>query len=273
MRPVHHVDQHAGQCPHGQVRADEQRHSAHTATGRASDAGRGGARQHHRRHHRCPQGDEEAEQAEQHRACPCPSRSSARPRPPSTRQPARASPPAWPPRHRRGNRRRSGQYAGGRPWRPASLVPGAGGPGASGTATARLPGVPRVIHRRLHRHRRRRRATATMRTAGSGNSPWASPPTAPAAQAPVRSGSFPGAPQCLVATVVDEVGAEHLVAVAEERVRAVPLSHAEVRVELVEHRVPGHRPAHPRLQPRDVGLRRARGIGEGGVQCVQVRDV
>src|SRR6266851_7569159 len=36
----------------------------------------------------------------------------------------------------------------------------------------------------------------------------------------------PGAPHCLVAAIVDEVGAEHAVAVADERVRAVPFVHA-----------------------------------------------
>src|SRR5215471_1394356 len=83
----------------------------------------------------------------------------------------------------------------------------------------------------------------------------------------------PGAAECLVATAVDEVGAEHLVAVAEERVRAVPLVHAEVGVEVVGHRVPGMRPAHLRLQAGDVSLRRPRGVGERGVPGVQVRDV
>src|SRR5258705_8934141 len=57
----------------------------------------------------------------------------------------------------------------------------------------------------------------------------------------------PGAPHLLVAAVVDEVGAEHLVAIADERVRAVPLVHAEVRVEAVGDGVPGYLPAHARL--------------------------
>src|SRR5712692_12127498 len=65
----------------------------------------------------------------------------------------------------------------------------------------------------------------------------------------------PGAPERLVAAVVDEVGTEHPVAVAEERVRAVPLVYPEVGVPLVGDGVPGHRPAHPRLQARDVLLR------------------
>src|SRR4029453_9862080 len=57
----------------------------------------------------------------------------------------------------------------------------------------------------------------------------------------------PGASPPLVTAGVDEGGAEHAVAVADERVRPVPLVDAEVRVELVGHRVPGHLPAHPRL--------------------------
>src|SRR5207245_7626937 len=80
----------------------------------------------------------------------------------------------------------------------------------------------------------------------------------------------PGAPHRLVAAVVDEVGAEHAVAVADERVRAVPLVHAEVGVEVVRDGVPWHLPAHPRLQALDVRLRRARDKGESGVAGVQM---
>src|SRR5215213_412593 len=69
----------------------------------------------------------------------------------------------------------------------------------------------------------------------------------------------PGAAHRLVAAAVDEVGAVHLIAVADERVRAVPLADAEIRVEVAGDRVPGDVPAHPRLQPRDVLLRAARG--------------
>src|SRR5258708_4857704 len=58
-----------------------------------------------------------------------------------------------------------------------------------------------------------------------------------------------------VAAAVDEVGAENLLAVAEEHVVAVPLIDPEVRVEAVGDGVPGHLPAHPRLQARDVRLR------------------
>src|SRR5512132_938085 len=40
----------------------------------------------------------------------------------------------------------------------------------------------------------------------------------------------PGAAHVLIAAAVDEVGAEDVVAVADERVGAVPLGHAEVSV-------------------------------------------
>ena len=67
----------------------------------------------------------------------------------------------------------------------------------------------------------------------------------------------PSGPHHLVAAAVDEVCAEHPLAVAEEHVVAVPFIDAEVRVEAVGDGVPGHLPAHPRLQARDVRLRRA----------------
>src|SRR3981081_1153481 len=54
----------------------------------------------------------------------------------------------------------------------------------------------------------------------------------------------PGAPHRLVATVVDEVGAEHAVVVADERVRAVPLVHAEVGVDGARYGLHGDLPAH-----------------------------
>src|SRR5580692_6386239 len=57
----------------------------------------------------------------------------------------------------------------------------------------------------------------------------------------------PDGPHCLVATVVDEVCAEHPLAVAKEYVVAVPLVDAEVHIEAVGHGVPGHLPAHPRF--------------------------
>src|SRR5882762_615802 len=71
----------------------------------------------------------------------------------------------------------------------------------------------------------------------------------------------PGIYKRLVAAVVDEVGAEHAVASligrADERVGAVPLVAAEVSVEVVGDGVPRDvLPAHPRLDPLDVGLRR-----------------
>src|SRR5712671_7638124 len=83
----------------------------------------------------------------------------------------------------------------------------------------------------------------------------------------------PGAAHCLVAAVVDEVGAKYTLGVAEERVRAVPLVHAEVGVEAVRDGVPRHLPAHPRLHACDVSLRRARGKREGGVAGVQMGEV
>src|SRR5207247_3428123 len=50
----------------------------------------------------------------------------------------------------------------------------------------------------------------------------------------------PGIAHLLVAAVVDEVRAEYAVAVAYERVRSVPLVHAEVFVEVVRYGVPRH---------------------------------
>src|SRR5258708_4684361 len=58
----------------------------------------------------------------------------------------------------------------------------------------------------------------------------------------------PGGPHRFIAAVVDEVCAEHSVAVAEEHVVAVPFIHAQVLVEAVDDGVPGHLPAHPCLQ-------------------------
>jgi hypothetical protein len=66
---------------------------------------------------------------------------------------------------------------------------------------------------------------------------------------------------------------KHALAVAEEHVMAVPLIHAEVDVEAVGDGVPGHLPAHPRLQARDVRLRCARGVCECGVAGIQVGEV
>src|SRR5947199_3168149 len=48
----------------------------------------------------------------------------------------------------------------------------------------------------------------------------------------------PGVPHLLVAAVVDEVGAEHAVAVADEGVGTVPLVYAEVLIEVVRDGVP-----------------------------------
>src|SRR4051794_8007629 len=83
----------------------------------------------------------------------------------------------------------------------------------------------------------------------------------------------PGRAHVLVAAVVDEVGPEDVVAVAQERVRAVPLIDVVVLVEIVGERVPGDVPAHPLLPASDVGLRRARDECECGVAGVQVRGV
>src|SRR6266542_4318267 len=84
----------------------------------------------------------------------------------------------------------------------------------------------------------------------------------------------PGAPHLLVAAIVDEVGPEHAVAIANERVGAVPLVHAEVFVELVRQRVPRDvLPAHPRLQAFDVRLRSARREHQRGIAGVQMCGV
>src|SRR6202790_594167 len=83
----------------------------------------------------------------------------------------------------------------------------------------------------------------------------------------------PGGTHRLVAAAVDEVGAEHALAVADERVVAVPFIHPEVGVEAVGDGDPRDFPAHPRPQARDVGLRCTRGIYEGRVARVQVREM
>src|SRR5438067_12408585 len=65
----------------------------------------------------------------------------------------------------------------------------------------------------------------------------------------------PGVSHLLVAAVVDEVGAEQAVAVADERVRAMPLVHAAVGVEHLSHGVPGDQlPTPQRLHALDVSL-------------------
>ena len=67
-------------------------------------------------------------------------------------------------------------------------------------------------------------------------------------------------PYRLVAAGVGEVRAEHVVVLTDECVRAVPLVHAEICVEIVGQRVPGDEvPAHPRFHALDVHLRCARG--------------
>src|ERR687895_2366481 len=84
----------------------------------------------------------------------------------------------------------------------------------------------------------------------------------------------PGGAHRLVAALVDEVGAEDLVALADEGVGSVPLVHAEVLVEVVPDRVPGDLlPGHLRLPALYLRLRRARDEGERGVAGVQMGEV
>src|SRR5689334_9962156 len=54
----------------------------------------------------------------------------------------------------------------------------------------------------------------------------------------------PRGPHGLVASIVNEVGAEHLVAIADEHVMAVPFIDAEIGVKAVRDRIPGYLPAH-----------------------------
>src|SRR5262249_39452725 len=84
----------------------------------------------------------------------------------------------------------------------------------------------------------------------------------------------PGGAQRLVAARVDEIGAEHLSAVADERIMSVPLVDPEVFVPIIGDRVPGNvLPSHPLLQALDLRLRSARGVGEGRVAGVEVGEV
>src|SRR5262249_37045770 len=82
----------------------------------------------------------------------------------------------------------------------------------------------------------------------------------------------PGVHKHLVAPAVDEVGAEHAVAVPDERVGAVPVLDAEILVEVVGHAVPRVAPAHFRLHPLEFWLRCTRGIDERGVARVEVGE-
>src|SRR5690242_7763374 len=52
----------------------------------------------------------------------------------------------------------------------------------------------------------------------------------------------------LITAAVDKVCAEHALAIPEEHVVAVPFVDAEIRVEAVCDGIPGHFPAHVRLQ-------------------------
>src|SRR5215813_5928052 len=67
----------------------------------------------------------------------------------------------------------------------------------------------------------------------------------------------PNGPHRLVATAVDEISAEYFVTIANERVMAMPLVHAEVFVEAIGDGVPRHLPTHAYLHALDVRLRRA----------------
>src|SRR5207248_352805 len=81
----------------------------------------------------------------------------------------------------------------------------------------------------------------------------------------------PSAAHLFIAAIVDDVGAKHTVAVADECIRAMPFIHAEVLVEFVRYGVPRNElPAHPRLQAFDVLLRRSRCEHESGIARVEM---
>src|SRR5262249_30161840 len=81
----------------------------------------------------------------------------------------------------------------------------------------------------------------------------------------------PRGPDRLIATVVDEIGAEDVtLVVADEYIVAVPLVDAEVFVEAVCDGVPRHLATHSRLHALDLLLWRARGVRERGVAGVQM---
>src|SRR5215470_14320263 len=79
----------------------------------------------------------------------------------------------------------------------------------------------------------------------------------------------PRAPHLFVTAIVDEVVAEHAVAIADECIRAVPFVHAKVLVEIIGDRIPRNElPAHARLQAFDVFLRRTRRKYKSGIPRV-----
>src|SRR5262249_39106249 len=83
----------------------------------------------------------------------------------------------------------------------------------------------------------------------------------------------PGAPHRLITAAIDKIGAEHLVAVADECIVAVPFVHAEIGVETVCDGVPRHLPTHSCLQALDVVLWCARGECERGGASVEMGEV
>ena len=110
--------------------------------------------------------------------------------------------------------------------------------------------------------------------AGSEGSLPASPPILPGRRVQLRSRQPRSAPHRLVTAVVDEVGAEHAVALADERVEPRHLSTLEV-AHPIPSVLPGHLPPHPCLHPLDVRRPRARDEHESvaGVQMGDVSDL
>ena len=111
------------------------------------------------------------------------------------------------------------------------------------------------------------RASSTIcRSASAGSLPASLPDLLPPERCDVEIA--PGAAHRLVAAVVDEVGAEHAVAVADEGVCAVPLVHIDIGVEAVHEAVPRHSPTHSRLEAADIRLRHSSAFGP---TCCKIR--
>src|SRR5262249_21177674 len=83
----------------------------------------------------------------------------------------------------------------------------------------------------------------------------------------------PDSPHRLIAAIVDEIGAENLVAVPDESVVAMPFVHSKIFVEAVGDGVPRHLPTHACLQTLDIPLGRARCEYESGVPRMEVSQV